>query len=32
MVVSYYVRLHKVYINTVGTVPKTRKIYPLYTN
>ena len=29
---SHYVRLHKVYINTVGTVPKTRKIYPLYTN
>ena len=29
---SHYVRFHKVYINTVGTVPKTRKIYPLYTN
>lgn len=29
---SHYVRLHKVYINTVDTVSKTRKIYPLYTN
>ena len=29
---SHYVRLHELYINTVGTVSKTRKIYPLYTN
>lgn len=29
---SRYARLHKAYTNTVDTVSKTRKIYPLYTN
>ena len=29
---SHYARLHKVYTNTVDTVSKTRKIYPLYMN